>query len=139
MILELRRRSCRRKCGKTRHTGDGGGRVALSQQLPLFYSLIAQRFKKPRLRGRGAVRIADAEFLELRGIAREGAVVERDREADAAAVAHGDADAVDRSDELWVVGMAADAERARQVGGTDREQVDAVNRGDFLDLLDRLR
>jgi hypothetical protein len=37
-------------------------------------------------------------------------VVERDREADIAAVAHGGADAVDRGDELRVVGMAADAE-----------------------------
>jgi hypothetical protein len=34
--------------------------------------------------------------------------------------------------------MAADAERARQVGGTDREQVDTVDGGDLLDLLDRL-
>jgi hypothetical protein len=95
----------------------------LSQQLPLFCRLITQRFEKPRLRGRGAVPIADAEFLELRGVAREGAVVERDREADIAAVAHGGADAVDRGDELRVVGMAADAERVRQVGGTDRESL----------------
>ena len=89
----------------------------LSQQLPLFCRLIAQRFQKPRLRGRGAVRIADAEFLELGRIAREGAVIERDRKTDAAAVAHGGADAVDRGDELRVVGMAADAERSRNRPG----------------------
>jgi hypothetical protein len=65
----------------------------------------------------GAVGVADAEFPELGGVAGEGAVVEGDRETDPAAVAHRGADAVDRGDELRMVRVAADAERARQVGG----------------------
>jgi hypothetical protein len=58
--------------------------VPLTQQLPLFRRLVSERLEQPRLWRRGAIRIADAEFLELGGVKRKGAVVERDRETDAA-------------------------------------------------------
>jgi len=53
--------------------------VALSEQLALFRRLLLQRAQQSRLGGRCAVGVAGAEFLELRRVAREGGVVERQR------------------------------------------------------------
>src|SRR6266851_1768637 len=87
----------------SRGAGEG-----LPQELPLRRRLILHRAQEAGFRGRGAIRIAGAEFLELRRVAREGGVVQGQREPAAGACLYRRAHPVDRGDEARVVGVAAD-------------------------------
>src|SRR5215472_17861332 len=70
-------------------------RGELSEELARFGELGLQRMQQPGFRGRRAIGVAGAEFLELCGIPPEGGMVERQGEPGASAFLHRFAHAVD--------------------------------------------
>src|SRR3954470_12617545 len=85
---------------------------------------------------RGAIGVTGAEIPELSRITRKGRVVERQGEPGTGALLDSVAHAVYRGDEPRVIGLSADAERTRQIRRADRQQVDTLDRGDFVDPFD---
>ena len=65
-------------------------------------------------------------------------MIERQGEPRAGALPDRLAHPVDRRDKPGMVGLATHPERARQIGWADREEIDALDRGDLVDPLDRL-
>ena len=86
-------------------------------------------------RRRRAIGVTGAEIPELSRITRKGGVIERQGQSCAGAVLDRPAHAVDRGNEPRMIGLAADAERTRQIRRADRQQVDALDRGDLIDPL----
>src|SRR5438477_288426 len=87
-------------------------------------------------RRRRAIGVTGAEIPELSRITRKGGVIERQGQSCAGAGLDRPAHAVDRGNEPRMIGLAADAERTRQIRRADRQQVDALDRGDLIDPLD---
>src|SRR5438477_11039168 len=87
------------------------GETTLSQKLALGGALLLHRAQQARFGGRRAIRVARAELLQVRRIARVGRVIERQREPCAGARPDRLAQPVDRRDEGWLSGARAASHR----------------------------